>query len=64
MICQALDMCPGYMGYPFVQLLVVAYTPFTLIPEKQCFEERKKVLSTYFFFLMSFHHSKPKENLL
>jgi hypothetical protein len=33
--------CPGYRRYPFVQLLVVAFTPVTLIPEKQCFEERK-----------------------
>ena len=38
--------CPGYMGHPFVQLLVVAFTPFTLFPEKQCSEERKNISSS------------------
>jgi hypothetical protein len=26
--------CIGYMGYPLAQLLIVAFTPFMLIPEK------------------------------
>jgi len=35
------DRRPDYMRYPYVRVLIVAFTPFTLIPEKQCFEERK-----------------------
>ncbi len=35
------EPCPGYMEYPFVQLLVVAFTPFTLIPEKRCSNREK-----------------------
>jgi hypothetical protein len=29
------------MEYPFVQLLVVAFTPFTLMPEKRCSNREK-----------------------
>jgi hypothetical protein len=33
------------MEYPFVQLLIVAFTPFTLIPEKAVFEQRKYLVT-------------------